>query len=45
MDIWKANEFNFLNEEVKELKNRWYMTMVNIRSPSFLKQKTFKYSL
>ena len=22
MDIWKGNEFNFLNEEVKELTNK-----------------------
>ena len=45
MDIWKANEFNFLNEEVKELTNRWRMTLVNMRSPSYLKQKSFKYCL
>ena len=22
MDIWKGNEFNFLNEEVKDLTNK-----------------------
>ena len=23
MDIWKANEFNFLKEEVEKFTNRW----------------------
>ena len=36
MDIWKVNEFNFLNEEVEKFTNRW------IRSP---KEKNFEYCL
>ena len=34
MDIWKVNDFNFLNEEVEEFLNRWSMYLVNVRSPS-----------
>ena len=41
MNIWKADEFNILNEEVEELTKRWSPTLVNVRSPSYLKQKTF----
>ena len=33
-DIWKVNEFNFLNEEVEEFSNRWRPNLVNVRSPS-----------
>ena len=44
-DIWKVNEFNFLNEEVEEFSNRWCPNLVNVRSPSYLKQKTFKYCI
>ena len=44
MDIWKVNEFNFLNEE-EAFKSRWSKTMVNLRSPSYLKEKTFEYCL
>ena len=40
MDIWKVNEFNFLNEEVEELTSRWSQNLVNLRSPSYLKEKT-----
>ena len=39
MDIWIANEFNILNEEVEELTKRWNPTLVNVRSPNYLKQK------
>ena len=40
MDIWKVNEFNFLNEEVEEFTTRWSQNLVNVRSPSYLKQKS-----
>ena len=39
MDIWKVNEFNYLNEEVEEFTSRWSQNLVNVRSPSDLKQK------
>ena len=42
MDIWKVNEFNFLNEEVEEFTSRWSQNLVNVRSPSYLKQKIFE---
>ena len=45
MDIQKVNEFNFLNEEVEEFTSRWIQSLVNVRSPSYLKQKPFKYCL
>ena len=37
MNIWKANEFNILNEEVEELTKTWSPALVNVRSPSYLK--------
>ena len=39
MDIWKVNDFNFLNEEAEEFSNRWSRYLVNVRSPSYLKKK------
>ena len=45
MDNWKVNEFNFLNEKVEEFSNMWSPNLVNVRSPSYLKNKTFKYCL
>ena len=45
MDLWKVNEFNFLNEEVEEFTSRWSQNLVNVRSPSYLKQKIFEYCL
>ena len=45
MDIWKVNEFNFLNEEVEGFTSRWSKNLVNVRSPSNLKQKDFEYCL
>ena len=42
MDIWKVNEFNFLNEEVEDFTSRWSQNLVNVRSPSYLKQKIFE---
>ena len=39
MDIEKINEFNFLNEEVEELTSKWSQNLVNVRRPSYLKQK------
>ena len=43
MNIWKVNEFNFLNEEVEEFTRRWSQILVNVRSLSYLKQKSFEY--
>ena len=34
MDIWKVNEFNFLNEEVEEFTSRWSQNLVNVSCPS-----------
>ena len=45
MDIWKVNEFNFLNEEVEEFTSRWSKNFINLRSPSYLKENTFEYYL
>ena len=45
MDIWKVNWLNFLNEEVEEFTTRWSQNLVNIRSPSYLKQKISEYCL
>ena len=45
MDIWKVNEFNFLNEEVEEFTSRWSKSLVTLKSPSYLKEKTFEYCL
>ena len=45
MDIWKVNEFNFLNEEIEEFTSRWSQTLVNVRSHSYLKQRNFEYCL
>ena len=43
MDIEKVNDFDFLNEEVEEFMSRWGQSLVNMRIPSYLKQKTFEY--
>ena len=45
MDTEKVNEFNFLNEEVEEFTRMWSQSLVNIKSASYLKQKTFEYCL
>ena len=45
MSIWKVNEFNFLNEEVEKFTIRWSQNLVNVRSPSYLKQKALEYCL
>ena len=45
MDIDKDNEFIFLPEEVEEFTRRWIQSLLNGRSPSYLKQKTFEYCL
>ena len=29
IDIWKVNEFNFLNEEVEELTRRWNQNLID----------------
>ena len=33
MDIWKVNEFNFLNDEVEEFTSRLNQNLVNVRNP------------
>ena len=43
MDIWKVNEFNFLNDEVEEFTSSWSKDLVDLRIPSNLKEKTFEY--
>ena len=43
MDIWKVNDFNFINEEVEEFTSRSSENLVNVRSSSYLKQKNFEY--
>ena len=43
MDIWKVNEFNFLNEEVEEFISRWNQNLVNIKIHIYLKQKNFEF--
>ena len=40
-DIEKVNEFNFLNDEVEEFTSRWSQSLVNAKSTSYFKQKTF----
>ena len=45
IDIWKVTDFNFLNVEVEEFSNGWRLYLVNVRSPSYLKQKTLEYCL
>ena len=45
MDIWKVTEFSFLNEEVEEFTSSWGKILVILRSPSYLKEKTFEYCL
>ena len=45
MDIWKVNEFNFLNEEVDKFTSRASQNLVNVRSASYLEEKTFEYCL
>ena len=39
MGFEKVKKFNFLNEEVDEFMSRWSRSLVNVRSPSYLKQK------
>ena len=45
MGIEKVNKINFLKGEVEKLKGRWSQNWVNIRSPSYLKQKSIEYCL
>ena len=44
-DIEKVNGFNFLNEEIQEFTSMWSQSLVNVRRPSYLKQKIFEYCL
>ena len=39
MDIWKVNKVNFLNGQVEEFTSKWNQNSVNIRRPTYLKQK------
>ena len=43
IDIWKVKKFKFLNKEVEEFTSRWSQNLVNKRSTSYLKQRTFGY--
>ena len=45
MDIVKVNVFIFLNDEAEEFTSRSSQSLVDVRSPSYLKQETFKYCL
>ena len=45
MGIWKVNKLNFGNEDIEEFTTSWSQNLVNTRSPSYLKQKTFEYCL
>ena len=45
MIVEKVKEFNFLNEEVEEFMRTGSQNLVNVRSPSYSKQKTFEYFL
>ena len=45
MDIWKVNEFNFLNEEVQEFTSKWSQNLVDVKSPRKKKKKAFEYCL
>ena len=45
MDIKKAIDFNFLNEEIEEFTSKWIQCLVIVRSHSYLKQNTFEYFL
>ena len=45
MIVEKVKEFNFLNEEVEEFMKKWSQNLVNVRSPSYSKQKTAEYFL
>ena len=36
---------DLLNDEVEEFMSRWSQSLINVRSPSYLKQKTFDYCL
>ena len=45
MNIWNVNEFNFLNEEDEEFTSRWSQKLVNVRTPSYVKQGNFEYCL
>ena len=45
IDVQKVHEFNFLNEEVEEFRSRWSQSLVNVRSPSYLRRRAFEYYL
>ena len=45
VDNEKVNEFNFLNKEVEEFMSRWTQSLVNVRSTSYLKQRSFEFCL
>ena len=42
MNIWKVNEFHFLDRKVDEFTSRWSQNMENLRRPSYLKKKAFE---
>ena len=43
MNIEKSNEFNFIKKKVEEITNRWSQSLVNAKSPCYLKQKIFDF--
>ena len=45
MDIEKINDFNFLNEKAEEFTRKLIQNLINVRNPSYLKQKIFEYCL
>ena len=45
IDLQKINEFNFLNEEAHKFTSMWSKNLVNLRNPSYFKEKTFEYCL
>ena len=44
MEYWKVHEFNYFNEVFK-FTSMWSQNLVNVRHPSYLKQKNFEYCL
>ena len=41
MGIEKVPDFNFVSEKVGKFTSIWSQSLVKVRSPSYLKQKTF----
>ena len=39
IDIWAVNEFKFLNEEAEVFTSKQSQNLVDVRNPSYFKQK------